>query len=171
MGQAVGAAQNLIDLAVQSSAYRRALGCMPTGVTVVTGRDSQGQPRGFTANSFTSVSLDPPIVLFCVAKSAVSHAALIRTPRFAVNILGQDQHGLSGLFASKQVNKFRGAEWYPAAKGTPILNGVVAWFDCRRIRTDEIGDHDVVYGEVEEFEASEQAPLSYLRGAYARSSI
>jgi flavin reductase (DIM6/NTAB) family NADH-FMN oxidoreductase RutF len=108
--------------------------------------------------------------LFCVAKSAASHGAFIHGARFAVNILGGDQHGLSDLFSSKRVNKFRWVDWDGGAKGTPILKDVVAWFDCCRMRTDEIGDHYVVYGGVEDFQATERPPLGYLRSAYMRPS-
>ncbi|WP_176440925.1 flavin reductase family protein [Oceanicola sp. 22II-s10i] len=149
------------------AAYRRALGTFPTGVTIVTGRDSQGQPRGFTANSFTSVSLDPPIVLFCVKTNSASGHAFSRMQRFTVNILTDVQRDMAMLFASRQVDKFRGIDWERGAGATPKLTDPLAWFECSTMRVDEVGDHFVIYGEVELFGSREDAALGFHRGGWA----
>lgn len=149
------------------AAYRRALGSFATGVTIVSGRDSQGQPRGFTANSFTSVSLDPPIVLFCVACQSASGHAFSRMGRFTINILTQDQRDMAKLFASRQVDKFRGIPWQRGTEATPRLRDPLAWFECRLARIDEIGDHYVIYGHVERFSARHETALGFHQGGWA----
>src|SRR5215475_7686332 len=98
---------------------RRAFGCFVTGVTVVTAIDEERRPRGFTANSFTSVSLDPPLVLVCIARSAGSFPLFACTAHFAINILSEQQRPISSRFASKQADKFADVAWHPGESGSP----------------------------------------------------
>lgn len=147
-------------------ALRRAFGAFPTGVTVVTTRDGSGTPRGFTANSFTSVSLDPPMLLVCVARSAASCAVFAGAGGFAVTVLSRDQQPVSALFASKAPDKFAQAAWHDGALALPLIAGGTAWFACARAQTIEAGDHIILLGHVLEFGATPDEPLGYCRGAY-----
>jgi len=102
---------------IDPKAFRQALGNYPTGVTVVTTVDADGTPRGLTANSFTSVSLDPALILVCLGKTTASHPVFMQAERFAVNILAEDQREVSALFASKSPDKFAQAAWHTGASG------------------------------------------------------
>ncbi|WP_082482797.1 alpha/beta fold hydrolase [Methylobacterium sp. Leaf123] len=146
--------------------FRNALGTFATGVTVVTTLQENGEPRGFTANSFSSVSLDPPLISICIARTASSHPVFKAAPRFAVNILAQDQRDVSGVFASKRPDKFDQVDWFSGATGSPVLENCAAWFDCRLHQVVAAGDHDILIGEVVDFEGSHRMPLGYCRGAY-----
>ena len=145
---------------------RRALGTFLSGVTVVTCVDGLGRPRGFTANSFTSVSLDPPMVLVCIAKSAQSIDAFLGADGFSVNILGDHQKSVSQLFASKSAEKFQSVGWLSGSTGAPRLRENIAWFDCQTRQRVEAGDHVVLIGTVVDFSASGGQPLGYCQGNY-----
>jgi len=147
-------------------ALRNAFGAFPTGVTIVTTRQPDGTPRGFTANSFTSVSLDPPMLLVCIAKTAFSHDTFISATHFTVNILGEDQKDVSGLFASRQPDKFEQADWHAGHADMPVIDGSLVSFICRRERLVDAGDHVVLLGRVEEYSTAEGLPLGYHAGAY-----
>ncbi|GJE27670.1 alpha/beta fold hydrolase [Methylobacterium organophilum] len=151
--------------------FRNALGAFATGVTVVTTLQEDGEPRGFTANSFSSVSLDPPLVSICIARTASSHPVFKAAPRFAVNILAQDQRDVSGVFASKRPDKFEQVAWASGATGSPVLEGCAAWFDCRLHQVVAAGDHDILIGEVVDFDGSGRMPLGYCRGAYVEFGL
>ncbi len=138
---------------------------------MVTAFDGEGRPRGFTANSFSSVSLRPPLVSVCVANSALGFKAFRAAKSFAVNVLGEEQRELSAKFATRSADKFDGAEWRAEKDGAPLLAGAVAWFDCAAKRGMPCGDHRILIGEVLRFCAGEGAPLGYLRGAYIRPSL
>jgi flavin reductase (DIM6/NTAB) family NADH-FMN oxidoreductase RutF len=148
------------------SELRRTLGTFATGVTVVTTLDQAGCPRGMTANSFTSVSLDPPLVLVCVAKAAPICIAFRAAEGFAVNILSEGQRELSQRFASRMPDRFAGLSWHQGASGAPILDGSLAFLDCRAREQIEAGDHVILIGEVEEFGRTAQSPLLFSQGAY-----
>jgi len=145
---------------------RRAFGHFATGVTIVTTLDGQGKPCGFTANSFTSVSLDPPLVLVSIARSAHGCDVFTAAAGYAVNILAQDQRQLSNRFARAGVDKFADLDWRGAVTGAPILAGVVAWFDCLNFQQVEAGDHVLLIGRVMQYSYNTHAPLGYCRGAY-----
>ncbi|MDZ4789963.1 MAG: flavin reductase family protein [Hyphomicrobiales bacterium] len=145
---------------------RKALGLYVTGVTIVATLDKNGNPRGFTANSFTSVSLDPPLVLICIAKSAASYPVFAKAEAFAVNILAEQQREVSGLFASKSPDKFAVVEWRKGRGGSPLFEGVTAWLDCRTTSTVDAGDHLILIGEVIDFHQTLANPLAYCRGGY-----
>ncbi len=145
--------------------FRRALGAFPTGVTVVTTRDRDGTPRGFTANSFTSVSLDPPMVLICVAKVAASCDVFAAANGFAVTVLDHEQQSVSALFASKAPDKFVRAPWTAGALNLPLIDGAAAWFACERERSIDAGDHMILLGRVLDYGHTPSEPLGYCRGA------
>lgn len=147
-------------------ALRNAFGTFATGVTVMTTRQADGTPRGFTANSFTSVSLDPPLLLICIAKSAHSCDAFAQADHFAVNILADDQKDISGLFASQSAEKFDLAQWGVDAQDVPLIDGCLSSFSCARHEVVDAGDHLILIGRVLEFQTSEKAPLGYFKGAY-----
>lgn len=145
---------------------RNALGAFATGVTVVTATEKDGTPRGFTANSFTSVSLDPPLVLVCVAKTAASCAVMQASTHMAINILAEDQRDISSSFASRNGTRFQGINWWTGTSGAPILPETAAMLDCMMERTIDAGDHVILMGRVIDFDHTSVAPLGYCRGAY-----
>lgn len=145
---------------------REAFGAFATGVTVVTCRDTAGQPIGFTANSFTSVSLEPPLLLVCLAKTSTNLESFSQASSFAVNVLAADQASLSTRFAARVPDRFAGTEWSPGLEGAPLLAGVAAWFDCMQHQVVDAGDHLVLMGRIIDFGRNERQPLIYLRGQY-----
>ena len=163
MTDATAVAQRTID----PIALRRAFGTFVTGVTIITTRDSDGHPRGMTANSFTSVSLDPPLLLVCVGKAAASFPAFNETRSFAVNFLHEGQVDVSSVFASKAADKFQSVNHDRAHTGAPILTDSLTWFDCTVHNRIEAGDHIILIGQVQAFGTSPSAPLGFCRGRYA----
>jgi flavin reductase (DIM6/NTAB) family NADH-FMN oxidoreductase RutF len=146
---------------------RQTLGSFATGVAVATTLDAKGIPKGFTANSFTSVSLDPPLVLVCVDKSASCYPAFADTAHFAINILCEAQQHVSRAFASKSPDKFADMPWVPGVTGSPIFPDSTAWLDCELHNRVEAGDHLIVIGRVLSFGHSPaKRPLGYHRGGY-----
>lgn len=158
---------NKPDPGIDPVALRRAFGTFVTGVTVVTTHDADGNPRGMTANSFTSVSLDPPLVLVCIAKSASSYSAFEKSGAFAVNILHEKQVDISTVFASKSANKFETVSFEPIHTGAPVLTDSLSWFDCSTHERVDAGDHIVLIGQVRAFGTSPAVPLGFCRGRYA----
>jgi flavin reductase (DIM6/NTAB) family NADH-FMN oxidoreductase RutF/pimeloyl-ACP methyl ester carboxylesterase len=151
--------------------FRRALGSFLTGVTIVTTVDETGDPRGFTANSFTSVSLEPPLVLVCIAKKALGHQAFSSSRGFAINILSEDQKAASGIFASKAADKFASVAWQSGKTGNPLIEGSVAVFDCAMEQLVDAGDHSILIGRVHDFAHNGAQPLGYCRGAYVTPGL
>jgi flavin reductase (DIM6/NTAB) family NADH-FMN oxidoreductase RutF len=145
---------------------RQALGQYATGVTVVTCRGQDGHRIGMTANSFTSVSLDPPLVLWCPKKNSPSLDDFTAADHFAVNVLAADQHHLSRQFATPTEDKFAGAHVTDGLSGVPVLGGTVASFQCRTVATYEAGDHVIMLGEVERYDAPGGEPLVFHSGFY-----
>jgi len=152
--------------AIDKFDLRRAFGSFATGVTIVTTIDAQGKPSGFTANSFSSVSLEPPLVLVSIAKSAFSLSTFTECKGFAINILGENQRALSNLFASQGADKFSDLQWQPGSTGAPLINAVVAWFDCENFQQVDAGDHVILIGKVLDYSYNTDAPLGFCRGAY-----
>ncbi len=148
---------------------RDAMGCFATGVTIVTAHDRDGKPIGLTANSFTSVSLDPPLLLVCIANNAGSAEALRVAESFAVNVLQIGQQPVSNLFAGKGEDRFAGTRWEVGEYGAPILPSSLGIFECKRDALHEAGDHFLLVGRVEKasFEPRRD-PLLYFRGKYRR---
>ncbi len=147
---------------------RDALGCFATGVTIVTAATADG-PIGLTANSFTSLSLNPPLLLVCIANGAGSAAALRLADHFAVNILQIGQQPVSNRFAGKGQDRFAATDWQPGEMGAPVLNGSLSTFECAREALHEGGDHFILVGRVHKatFEPRRD-PLLYFRGRYRR---
>lgn len=145
---------------------RSAFGHFATGVTVVTTLDASGAPCGFTANSFTSVSIDPPLLLVNIARSAFGRDAFTESRGFAVNILAANQRDLSNRFARAGTDKFANQKWQTAVTGSPIIDEVVAWFDCEHFEQVDAGDHIILIGRVLQFAYNTHAPLGFCRGAY-----
>lgn len=152
--------------AARTRALRGALGMFVTGVTIVTKIDADGQPRGLTANSFTSVSLDPPLVLVCIARGTASHDTFQGPGGFAINVLSDAQRELSDRFASKSPDKFAGVDYRLGIGGAPVIDASLAWLDCATERIIEAGDHIIVIGRVADFGAGAGRPLAYCQGAY-----
>ncbi|WP_300517488.1 flavin reductase family protein [Aliiroseovarius sp.] len=151
---------------IDPRALRDAFGAFMTGVTVVTAHDADGNPLGFTANSFTSVSLDPPLVLVCLANSSRNYQALSQAEGFAVNILAETQKDVSNTFARPVEDRFAAVDWRPGPHGSPVFDGVSAWFDCSMFNTVDAGDHLILIGKVEAFDNTTHPGLGYARGAY-----
>ncbi len=147
-------------------ALRDAFGCFMTGVTIVTTFDEEGMPLGFTANSFTSVSLDPPLLLISIARTSRNYPNFARAKDFAINILSEGQREVSATFARPVEDRFASVEWRKGPHGSPIIKGVSAWFDCTVYQIVEAGDHALLIGRIEAFEATQEAGLGYYRGAY-----
>ncbi len=128
--------------------FRAALGQFTTGVTIVTAVDEQGRRVGLTANSFNSVSLDPPLVLWSLSKHSSSMPALKTAAAYAVNVLGADQRLLAERFARRGVDRFEGVAWRPGLSGAPLIDGAVATFECVPRSHHDEGDHIIFVGEV-----------------------
>ncbi len=151
---------------IDTSDLRRAFGSFATGVTIVTTLDDEGQPCGFTANSFSSVSLDPPLLSVSIAKSAFGLSIFSESKGFAINILAQHQRNLSNLFASQGADKFANVDWQGRLTGSPLLDKVVAWFDCENYQQIDAGDHVILIGKVVDYAYNSDTPLGFCRGAY-----
>ena len=145
---------------------RDAFGTFMTGVTVVTTKDATGKPLGFTANSFASVSLDPPLLLVQISRNSVNYVKFTTATGFAVNILSEGQKDISTTFARPSEDRFAGIDWQAGPQGSPILAGVSAWFDCALHQVVEAGDHAILIGRVEAFHATASPGLGYYRGTY-----
>jgi flavin reductase (DIM6/NTAB) family NADH-FMN oxidoreductase RutF len=150
---------------------RDALGQFATGVAVVTTATPGGEWAGVTVNSFTSVSLDPPLILWCLSLRAPSESVFRRTGRFVVNVLAAGQDELSQRFATPMPDKFAGVETRPTRSGLPALAGTVAFFSCRTLTTHDGGDHRIFVGEVEQFERPGGEPLVFHSGKYRALSV
>lgn len=147
--------------------FRSALGRFATGVTVITARGADGRPVGVTANSFNSVSLDPPLILWSLSRTSNSLEAFESSNEFAIHVLGVEQEDLSSRFATPGVDKFQNIAI--AADGVPLLEGCAARFECRKHQRYDVGDHVLFIGEVMNFSAQDDAPLLYLQGRYGEA--
>lgn len=145
---------------------RRAFGTYVTGITIVTTWGEDGRPRGMTANSFTSVSLEPPLLLVCIGKSASSYPAFKDAEVFAVNLLHEGQKDISSLFASKTADKFANVDHHQAHTGAPVLRDCLTWFDCSVHQRIDAGDHMILIGRVHAFDTRPAMPLGFYSGRY-----
>jgi flavin reductase (DIM6/NTAB) family NADH-FMN oxidoreductase RutF len=149
--------------------FRKAMGCFATGVTVIT-VDQDGEVHGMTANAFTAVSLDPVLVLVCVDHRARTHAHLHSRKRFGVNVLRNDQQTISEYYArsveTHQHPEAAGARFDRTAQGTPVLQGALAYLECRLHSAQAAGDHTIFIAEVEEVVVRDGEPLLYFRSEY-----
>jgi flavin reductase (DIM6/NTAB) family NADH-FMN oxidoreductase RutF len=158
---------NAAPSGLDAQQFRAALGMFATGVTIVTARDADGSLVGLTANSFNSVSLAPPLVLWSLAMKAGSMPVFSRGSHYAINILAADQQDLARRFATRDIDRFAGVRWREGAGGAPVLDGVAAVFECANRSQYEEGDHVIFVGEVECCSRREQAqPLIFHGGRY-----
>ena len=166
MSEKVSAAETPGVHEIDPAIYRQVLGHFPTGVTVITAFVSDA-PVGFAVGSFSSISLDPPLVGFFAGKDSSSWSHIREAGVFCVNILGDDQEVISRKFASKEADKFEGIGWKAASNGAPRIDGTVATIDCTIESILEIGDHDLCVGRVTELSiGNEGSPLVFFRGGY-----
>jgi len=161
-------------MGVTQTEFRKALGSFATGVTVIT-VDYEGEVHGMTANAFTSVSLDPLLVLVCVDHRARTHTHLHARKRFGVNVLAEDQRDVSEYYADPSPNHFHAeqavARFDRTEHGTPVLHGALAYLECRLHTAQDAGDHTVFIAEVEDVMVREGDPLLYFRGEYRKIGI
>jgi flavin reductase (DIM6/NTAB) family NADH-FMN oxidoreductase RutF len=153
--------------AVDQAHFRQLLGRFATGVTVITARDAEGRPHGMTANSLSSVSLEPPLILLSIDHEASMHGLLVTSPAFAVNILSASQEAVSRRFAQDREERFDGVGYQESPRGLILLDGALAHLECERVATHEAGDHTILVGLVVAGNANEGRPLCYFRGGYA----
>jgi 3-hydroxy-9,10-secoandrosta-1,3,5(10)-triene-9,17-dione monooxygenase reductase component len=151
--------------------FRDVFGHFATGVTIVTAMDGD-EPVGMAANSFTSLSLEPPLVLFCVAYSSTTWPRIEQAGKFAVNILGEEGEDLSRLFAQRGADRFGRIPWRSGVSGSPVLDEAIAYIDCDFEAEYPGGDHKIVVGRVIDLDMREGArPLIFFRGAYTRMYV
>lgn len=147
--------------------FRRALGRFATGITVITTIGENGEPEGLTANSFSALSLDPPLVLWCLGKGAASLPAFRQCAHFAINVLNAAQRRLSHQFATSDTDRFAGVAWRKGIGGAPLLPDALAQFECRNLRYHDGGDHLIFIGEVERYRHGDGEPLVFNASKYA----
>lgn len=152
--------------AFDSALLRETLGCFPTGVVVAATRGEANAPVGLTINSFTSVSLDPPLILWSISLNAPSLSAFRKHPAFTINILSEEQQALCMQFATPSDNKFDGVDWHPGYEDTPIISDALAVLQCKTYRRYEGGDHEIYVGEVKKIEFTDKKPLVFHRGKF-----
>lgn len=160
----------MADLAdFDDRAFRAALSQFCTGVVIATG-SLDGQPAGFAAQSFSSLSLDPPLVMLCPAKSSTSWPKLRDSGAFCINILGESQRAVCDLFARTGIDKFGDLDWRPGVTGSPILGGVIGFIDCALETEHDAGDHTIAVGRVRDLQIldAQAEPLLFFRGGYGR---
>lgn len=157
-------------MSIDPREFRNAIGCFATGITVITTIDEDGRPIGLTANSFTSLSLDPPMVLFCLDRTVTSFDRFRKDSPFNVNILGADQEDISTRFAKSGEEKWNGFAFTAGLNSCPLLPGSIASFECRTVDLFVGGDHVIVTGEVTCMATAEgdPEPILYYRGQYVR---
>lgn len=156
------------DEEFDSSEFRRVLGHFPTGVTVVTA-DTESGPAGLAIGSFSSVSLDPPLVMFCPGRDSGSWTQMRTSDSFCVNVLGDDQKAVCDVFASRRDDKFSVVETRTEATGSPVIQGSLAWIDCKLHAVHDGGDHDIVVGRVVALGTNGGGgPLLFFKGGYGR---
>ena len=154
-------------MSISQDLFRRVMGYFPTGVTVVTAVEPDGQLRGLTVNALCSVSIDPTLLLICIDHRSDSFNAVQQGKAFAVNFLRADQQEISTLFASKGVEKFKDLSYRLGDLGMPLLAGTMAWAECRVIAEYPGGDHTIFLAEVESAHIEGGSPLLFFRGNYA----
>lgn len=155
-------------MAVSKDEFRRAMGSFASGVNIVTTRSEEDEMLGMTVSAFSSLSLEPPLVLICIDKRASIHDHLKEDRHFAVNVLAEDQESLSARFASRDSDRFNGIECAEGACGSPLIEGALAHIECRIVAVYPGGDHTIYVGEVEATRVIDGNPLAYFRGRYSR---
>jgi flavin reductase (DIM6/NTAB) family NADH-FMN oxidoreductase RutF len=153
---------------IDHDSFRAVLGRFASGVTVITALDEAGNDQGMTVSAFCSLSLDPPLILFCVDREASMYKSLGETTGFIVNILSESQEPLARRFSGPDPNRFDGIGYERGLTGAAILDDVLGYLECRRIEFHSGGDHRIYVGEVEVARSREGRPLLYYRGGYAQ---
>ena len=155
-------------MTVTPDEFRSVLGRFPSGVTVVTTKGPDGSDAGMTVSAFSSVSLEPPLVLICIEKSASAYTALTSSTGFVVNILSADQEQIARRFAIIDIDRFEGVGYGRSQNGIAVLDDVLGVIECNTFAQHEAGDHTIIVGEVEAAHAETGTPLLYYRGGYAQ---
>ena len=145
---------------------RRCLASFVTGVTVMTVLDADGKPVGLTANSFSSLSLDPPLIVWSLRTNSSSMPIYQQAQRFVVNILADDQVDISNRFAKSAPDRFNGVSFQPGIDGVPLIDGCIAYLECKLEATYPGGDHLLFVGRIERIQQTERAPLAFVGGNY-----
>ena len=153
---------------ISQEEFRAALGRFASGVTVVTTKDALGELHGITVSAFCSVSLQPPMVLICIEKTAGSHPAVEESAIFVVNVLREGEAEISELFASQRPEKFELIKWTAGIEGVPALDDALATLECRVKFSYHGGDHSIFVGEVENVSVNDGEPLLYFRSSYGK---
>lgn len=153
---------------IDSDSFRAVLGRFASGVTVVTARAADGHDQGMTVTSFCSLSLEPPLILVCIAHDALMHDNLIAVDHFAVSILSATQEPLSRRFSDPDPDRFEGIGFTRGRTGAPLLDDALAHLECRRVASHPGGDHTIVVGEVLDATIRQDRPLLYYRSGYAQ---
>lgn len=147
-------------------AFRTALGCFATGITIVTTSSADGRPVGLTVNSFSSVSLDPPLVCWSLRKASALIDCFAIGRNCAIHVLSAEQERLARRFASPEMNRFESVDWHADRDGVPILGGVLARFDCRTVAVHEAGDHCLLLARVDQHVTGPGKPLLFAGGHF-----
>ncbi|MEO8578869.1 MAG: flavin reductase family protein [Gemmatimonadales bacterium] len=155
-------------MSVSPDEFRAVLGRFPSGVTVVTTKASDGSDQGMTVSAFCSLSLEPPLILICIEKTASAHPALSTAPGFVVNILAARQEQIARRFSIVDIDRFEGVGFTRSATGYAILDDILGLIECKRFAMHDGGDHTIILGEVESARAETGTPLLYYRGGYAQ---
>jgi flavin reductase (DIM6/NTAB) family NADH-FMN oxidoreductase RutF len=155
---------------VSGEEFRRACGRFAAGVTIASVMDQSQTPHGVTVSSFTSLSLDPPLILICLGHAAVSLKSFRAAEYFGINILGEDQRALSEHFARKGHDRFHAVDWQRGETGVPLIAGVLAHIECAAVRRVSAGDHDILIGRVVRASVHKGEPLIHFASRYRRLS-
>jgi 3-hydroxy-9,10-secoandrosta-1,3,5(10)-triene-9,17-dione monooxygenase reductase component len=155
-------------MTIDAQELRHVMGHFATGVTVITTKDAHGNPNGLTANAFMSLSLNPPLILISVDKSATCYACFELNNAFTVNFLSEGQEEISRRFATKGIDKFAGLEWKEGGNGAAIIEGVLGHVECKVTQSYDGGDHTIVVGEILNVNAVGERPLLFFKGKYQR---
>ena len=159
----------MAEILIDGREFRNTLGQFGSGVVIVTGM-LKGVPAGFSAQSFSSLSLDPPLVLLCPARTSSSWPRVREAGRFCINILAEDQKSICDVFAKTGIDKFASLKWRPGITGSPVIDGVLAYIDCDLYAEHDGGDHTIVVGRVVDIAILDRSrgPLMFFRGAYGK---
>jgi len=153
---------------IDADEFRAVLGRFATGVTVLTARDGEGRDHGMTVSAFCSVSLQPPLVLACIARSAEMYDVIADASHFGISLLSETQEALSRRFAELPSGRFDGIGYERAESGVVLLDDAIAHLDCRIVNRYDAGDHSIQVAEVESARCNQDRPLLYYRGGYAQ---
>tara|TARA_B110000305_G_scaffold192342_1_gene215420 strand:- start:11028 stop:11507 length:480 start_codon:yes stop_codon:yes gene_type:complete len=154
----------MVEEKINNKELRKALGCFPTGITIVTTENEDEEPIGLTVNSFNSISLDPPLIIWSISLNTPSISAFRYNKSFAVNILSSDQKVLCEKFSTPATNKFDGIAWEKSPMGIPLIIGSVAQFECITHATYPGGDHEIYVGRVINYTYNNKEPLILSKG-------